>query len=228
MVTARPVEVRLAELVATLSLGTDLGLGQPMEHVIRQTLIALRMSELLGLDEAERKVVYYSGLLAWVGCHTDAYEQAKWFGDDLTVKADGFFVAEPGPGWLLRHLGAGMPPLERARLGVAFVGAVRHGAVIDLTAHWMAADGLARRLGLSDEVRQSLRESYERWDGKGAAGAKGDQIRVESRLVYLADVVAVYHRHGGLEAAVAVPRSAAAPPSTHPWSTCSAPRPRCC
>ena len=206
MVTARPVEVRLAELVATLSLGTDLGLGQPMEHVIRQTLIALRMSELLGLDESERKVVYYSGLLAWVGCHTDAYEQAKWFGDDLTVKADGFFVDDPGPGWLLRHLGAGMPPLERARLGVAFVGAARHGAVIDLTAHWLAADGLARRLGLGDEVRQSLRESYERWDGKGAAGAKGDQIRLESRLVYLADVVAVYHRHGGLEAAVAVAR----------------------
>ena len=204
MVTGRTVEVRLAELVATLSLGTDLGLGQPMEHVIRQTLIALRMSELLGLDESERKVVYYSGLLAWVGCHTDAYEQAKWFGDDLTVKADGFFVADPGPGWLLRHLGAGMPPLERARLGVAFVGAVRHGAVIDLAAHWLAADGLARRLGLGDEVRQSLRESYERWDGKGAAGARGDQIRLESRLVYLADVVAVYHRHGGPEAAVAV------------------------
>jgi response regulator RpfG family c-di-GMP phosphodiesterase len=53
-------------------------------------------------------------------------------------------------------------------------------------------------------VRQSLRESYERWDDKGAAGAKGEQIRLVSRLVYLADVVAVYHRHGGLDAAVAV------------------------
>jgi HD-GYP domain-containing protein (c-di-GMP phosphodiesterase class II) len=94
--------------------------------------------------------------------------------------------------------------LERARLGVAFVGAARRGAVIDLAAHWLAADGLARRLGLGDDVRQSLRESYERWDGKGAVGAKGEQIRLVSRLVYLADVVAVYHRHGGLEAAVAV------------------------
>ena len=37
--------VRLAELVATMSLGTDLGLGQPMEHVIRQSLLAMRMSE---------------------------------------------------------------------------------------------------------------------------------------------------------------------------------------
>jgi hypothetical protein len=33
-------QVRLAELVAALSLGIDLGFGQPMEHVFRQCLIA--------------------------------------------------------------------------------------------------------------------------------------------------------------------------------------------
>ncbi|MDP9341014.1 MAG: LuxR C-terminal-related transcriptional regulator [Actinomycetota bacterium] len=206
MVTSQPFQVRLAELVATLSLGTDLGLGQPMEHIIRQTLIALRMSELLGLDESERAVVYYAGLLAWVGCHTDAYEQAKWFGDDLTIKADGFLVDDAGPRWLLSHLGSGRPLLERARLGVAFIGAARRKAIVDLGAHWLAADGLARHLGLSDDVRQSLRESYERWDGKGAVGAKGEDIRLTSRLVCLADIVAVFHRHGGLDAAVEVAR----------------------
>jgi hypothetical protein len=36
--------VRLAELVAALSLGVDLGFGQPMEHVLRQCMIALRMA----------------------------------------------------------------------------------------------------------------------------------------------------------------------------------------
>ena len=74
---ARRPHVRLSELIATLSLGTDLGLGQPMEHVLRQCLIALRLGERLGLDETERRVLYYSGLLAWVGCFTDAYEQAS-------------------------------------------------------------------------------------------------------------------------------------------------------
>jgi hypothetical protein len=49
------------------------------------------------------------------------------FGDDLAVKADGFLVADPGPAWMLSRLGAGRPLLERARLGVAFVGAVRRG-----------------------------------------------------------------------------------------------------
>jgi HD-GYP domain-containing protein (c-di-GMP phosphodiesterase class II) len=197
-------QVRLSELVATISLGTDLGLGQPMEHVIRQTLIALRMADLLSLDESDREVVYYSGLLAWVGCHTDAYEQAKWFGDDIAIKHDGFLVADPGPGWLLGRLGSGRPLLERARLAVAFVGAARHHSVIDLKNHWLAADELARRLGLGEDVRQSLKESFERWDGKGAFGAKGEDIRLTSRLVYLADVVAVFHRNAGVEAAVAV------------------------
>ena len=43
--------LRLAELVAALSLGIDLGFGQPMEHVLRQCLIALRLAELAGLDD---------------------------------------------------------------------------------------------------------------------------------------------------------------------------------
>src|SRR5437899_3095555 len=80
--------IRLAELVALLSLGTDLGFGHPMEHVIRECLIALRLAGRLGFGESERVVLYYSGLLAWVGCHTDAYEQAKWLGDELTAKGD--------------------------------------------------------------------------------------------------------------------------------------------
>jgi hypothetical protein len=198
--------VRLAELVATLSLGTNLGLGQPMEHVIRQTLLALRLSELLGFEEDERAVVYYVGLLAWVGCHIDAYEQAKWFGDDLTLKADFRLVAKPTPLGLLSRIGAGRPPLERARLGVAFVGAARHGDLVDLRNHWVAARALIERLGLGDQVRQGVKESFERWDGKGPAGARGEQICLTARLVDLANVITVFHRTGGIDAALAVAR----------------------
>ena len=80
-------QVRLAELVAALSLGIDLGFGQPMEHVLRQCLIALRLAERIGLDEQARAVVYYTALLVNVGCHSDAHEQAKWFGDDIALKS---------------------------------------------------------------------------------------------------------------------------------------------
>ena len=52
--------LRLAELVAALSLGVDLGFGQPMEHVLRQSRIALRLAELAGLDDGQRSIVYYT------------------------------------------------------------------------------------------------------------------------------------------------------------------------
>ena len=79
--------VRLAELVAALSLGVDLGFGQPMEHVLRQSIIALRLADCVGLADDERSVVYYTALLVNVGCHSDAHEQAKWFGDDIALKS---------------------------------------------------------------------------------------------------------------------------------------------
>jgi hypothetical protein len=69
-------DVRMAELLAVLSLAADLGMGQPMEHVLRQCLICLRLARHLGLAEADQEVVYYTALVAWVGCHVDAYEQA--------------------------------------------------------------------------------------------------------------------------------------------------------
>src|SRR5712692_8383539 len=81
-------QVRRVELLAVLSLGADLGMGQPMEHAMRQCLIALRLGDRLGLDRDERASLYYGSLIAWVGCHIDAYEQAKWFGDDLALKRE--------------------------------------------------------------------------------------------------------------------------------------------
>jgi hypothetical protein len=87
--------VRLAELVAALSLATDLGLGQPMEHVLRSCRIALRLADELDVDDEERAVTYYTALLAWVCCHADAYEQAQWFGDDIALRAETYDAGSP-------------------------------------------------------------------------------------------------------------------------------------
>jgi HD-GYP domain-containing protein (c-di-GMP phosphodiesterase class II) len=206
-----PPRVTLAELLAVLSLAADLGMGQPMEHVLRQCLIALRLAERLGVDESDRDVVYYSALIAWVGCHVDAYEQAKWFGDDTALKTDfrltDFATAASKPMFMLRHLGAGRPMAERARLGTAFLGEGRQAAETMLDNHWMAADALAARLGLAQRVRDSVEQTFERWDGKGVPkGLRGEEILLASRLVSLADVVEVFHRAGGIDAAIEVAR----------------------
>ncbi len=197
-----PPQVRLAELLALLSLGTDLGLGMPMEHVMRQCLVALRLADRLKLDDADRGVLYYSGLLAWVGCHSDAYEQAKWFGDDLAMKAG--YRAGEGPAQMLGRLGADLSFVERLRLGMDFVRSGLRNLGDMLVNHYLAADELASQLGLGVEVRDSLMQTFERWDGKGPGGLARDQILVTSRLVNLADVVVVFHRERGLEAAIAV------------------------
>jgi hypothetical protein len=101
--------VRVAELLAALSFGADLGLGHPTEHVLRQTYIALHLAERLAMDEREREVVYYASVLAWLGCHIDAYEQAKWFGDDQAFKHDAAYVDDAdvlgSVAFLLRHIG---------------------------------------------------------------------------------------------------------------------------
>ena len=203
--------VQLSELLTALSLGTDLGMGHPMEHVLRQSFIALRLAERMGLDAAEREVVYYSSLLAWVGCHVDAYEQAKWFGDDLALKHEIRFIDGGRPvesaGFVLRRIGAGRPMLERAKLAAGFAGDGRRVLEDIFDNHWRTVDALMERLALGEEIRSCVGQTFERWDGKGdPEGAKGEELGLPTRLVNLADVVEVFHHGGGVDAAVVVAR----------------------
>ena len=97
----------------------------------------------------------------------------------------------------MSHVGAGRPLLERVRLGVAFLGEGRRTALDLLWNHWYATEHLAAELGLGPAIRDSVYQTFERWDGKGVpGGARGDQLLIASRLVNLADVVEVYHASG--------------------------------
>jgi HD-GYP domain-containing protein (c-di-GMP phosphodiesterase class II) len=78
--------------------------------------------------------------------------------------------------------------------------------MVDLRNHWLAADELASRLGLGEPVRRSLKESFERWDGMGFGGSKGEEIKLTSRVVCLADAVTAYYEQDGESAAVQVAR----------------------
>src|SRR5260370_32798937 len=75
--------LRLAELLAAFSLAMDLGLGQPMEHVLRSWLIAARLAGHGGLDRKQRGSLYYMATLACGGCVPDTPVVAAWFGDDI-------------------------------------------------------------------------------------------------------------------------------------------------
>jgi HD-GYP domain-containing protein (c-di-GMP phosphodiesterase class II) len=197
--------VRLAELVAALSLGVDLGFGQPMEHVLRQCLIALRLADRIGLDEEERSVVYYTALLVNVGCHSDAHEQAKWFGDDIALKSgkyDHEFRSLRAAAASLRLVGSGNPPLRRFRIGVELALAGHRDFDGAIARHAALARRLAEQLGLSQAVQQAVGSSYEQWDGRGWPGElSGTAIPIAARIAQLSEFVEVAHRLGGVDAA---------------------------
>src|SRR5436190_7041556 len=174
--------VRLAELVAALSLGIDLGFGQPMEHVLRQCLIALRLAERVGLSEGERATVYYTALLINAGCHTDAHEQAKWFGDDLALKATKYdhpYRSVRGIAAGLKTLGAGHPLIQRFRIGIEFAVSA-HRELDDMVAHHAElARSLAEQLELPGAVLEAIGAAYEQWDGRGWPGdLQGDAVPI--------------------------------------------------
>src|SRR5258706_56421 len=190
-------QVRLAELVAALSLGIDLGFGQPMEHVLRQCLIALRLAERVGLDEETRVAVYYAALLINVGCHSDAHEQAKWFGDDIAMKSHKYDpklqigslrAAVAG----LRAIGASHPPLHRFRVGLEFLISGHREVDGMIASHAALASGLAEQLGLPKAVADAVGAAYEQWDGRGWPGKlSGAEIPIASRIASLAEYAEV-------------------------------------
>jgi HD-GYP domain-containing protein (c-di-GMP phosphodiesterase class II) len=201
--------VRLAELVAALSLGVDLGFGQPMEHVLRQCLIALRLAERVGLDAAARADVYYTAMLVNVGCHADAHEQAKWFGDDISAKSIKY-----GHGMGLRRtavafsqLGAGKPPLHRFRVGLEFLISGHRELADMITSHSRVAMTLARQLGLPEAVAEAVGSAYEQWNGRGWPGKLArEKVPIAARIGQISEYVEVAHRIGGTAAAMELAR----------------------
>lgn len=197
--------LRLAELMAALSLATDLGMGQPMEQALRTCLIATELADRMGLDSAEISEVMYVSLLRFLGCTADAHEFAAMVGgDDLAVRAaiapvlggsDREFAARVIP-----RVGAGTHPIRRARLvaGIMTTGKTRGREGV--RAHCEMGERLALRLGLATGVQRGLADAFEYWNGKGfPRGSAGNDIHLSARIVFVARDAEVLHREGGLE-----------------------------
>lgn len=203
--------VTLAELLAAYSLATDLGLGQPMEHLLRAWRIADLLGEHVALTDEQRAALFYVAVLSWVGCVADTPEVAGWFGDDIAFRGNSFeidFAGLPAFAYMLGRAGTGRPPLQRLGVAAALVATRAKGIERGLLAHCLSTSVLADRLGLGTDVAEAVRQFFTRWNGSGVpAGVAGEQIALPVRLFHLADVVEVFHRTGGIDAAVAVARA---------------------
>lgn len=199
---------RRAEVLAALSLAIDLGLGQPMEHVLRSSLIASRLAERVGVPESDRGAVYYGTVVAWIGCHADSHELAALVGDDIAFRADTYgieMVGLPMLRLILRHAGEGRAPWARGMHALTVSWTARSRVTELITSHCASARVLAERAGLGDRVADVLAYSFERWDGRGLpAGARGEEIPMTARVVAVADVAEVHLRTGGVDRAARV------------------------
>jgi HD-GYP domain-containing protein (c-di-GMP phosphodiesterase class II) len=206
--------LRLAEIMAALSLATDLGNGQPLEFSIRACILSLGLGERLGLNESELRDVYYYSLLRHVGCNAESFALAALVGDEIGVRRD-FATIDAGQvveqfSLLFRYLrqaNADDPPATFIRDVIR--GFVEGPEVIGnaIASYCEVAQSLARRLGFNATVIRALGQIYERWDGKGhPSGLKGEEIDRAVRIVILAQDAVIFQRLGGNAKAVQVAR----------------------
>ena len=195
-----------AEILGALSLAIDLGLGLPLEHVLRSALIADRLADRLGCDEDQRAAAFYVTLVMWVGCHADSHEYSRWFGDDIAVRRDSYLVdwnGFPYARFLLQNLGRGQPLPHRIMIAGALLRNTRGNLARMVGSHCTSAGLLAERIGLGAPTRDALTFTFERWDGKGLPqGVSGEAIPVSMRIAHVADISEVYHRLHGTAGAI--------------------------
>lgn len=202
--------VRLTDLFMALSLATDLGFGQPPEHMLRSALIAMRIGERLGLERKDLAALYDVGILTYVGCPLFGDEGAV-FGDDIAFRANAVEVdmaGFPAMVFMLRRVGSASPALGRTLKLAEFTATNGRGMVELLASHCAAAGEFADRLGLGTAVRAGIEQSYARWDGKGVPrGLAGDNLALSARISHVAEACEVFQRTSGVDHAIAMVES---------------------
>jgi HD-GYP domain-containing protein (c-di-GMP phosphodiesterase class II) len=199
--TYRHGRLRLTELLASLSLATDLGTGQPLGHGLRTSLVAVRLAREMGLGDDDVRTVQQVSLLRFLGCTADAAETAQMAGGDEVAFNAAFAPVLNGTQLealrtMARAVGSGKPFLTKGRMLLAAVTDPKEPSR-GLAAHCEVAAMLARRLGLGERVTSGLLAAYERWDGNGyPAGLEGEAIPIEIRIGMVARDVDVFVAHG--------------------------------
>ena len=116
-VSERPV--RAAEVVGALSIATDLGTGQPLEHALRSALLAVRLGELAGASRQELSDTYYVALLHASGCTSNGHEATLLFGEDIEHRAAFYLVDTTNPAEVLAFYKAYIgEPTDRGQLPI--------------------------------------------------------------------------------------------------------------
>jgi HD-GYP domain-containing protein (c-di-GMP phosphodiesterase class II) len=199
--------LRLADLLAGLSIASDLGFGLPPEEAMRSCLIATALARHQGVEEAVVAETFYTALLMHVGCTALSHETAAVFGDEhalmgaaaRTDVSDPADVAET----MLPQVARGRSPAERGRIErYLFDRGREFGRRFDVGSCEVAS-ATARRLGLGGGIERALYEVVEWWNGEGPPrGLEGEEIARPARIARVAADAARFDHLGGSPAVV--------------------------
>ncbi len=201
--------VHLAEVVAAIALAADLGLGQPLEHMLRSCVLATRLAELVRASEEEREATYWVTLFTTAGCTGTSWELSHFFGDDIAFRQGVYDVGPAQRDWLrygLTRAVSDSTVVEAGRRVLALLSGMGR-LEQSFVAHCAVNGQLAERLGLGPLVVSSLLQTFARWDGKGLPkGVQGDELLLPIRIANLANQVEVAARENGPASSVEVAR----------------------
>jgi HD-GYP domain-containing protein (c-di-GMP phosphodiesterase class II) len=188
--------IRAAEVVGALSLATDLGTGQPLEHALRTAVLAVRLGELAGASAQELVDTYYIALLHASGCTSNSHEAAQLYGDDIAHRAAFFLIDPTNPAEVLAfyraNIGVGRTPDARAALLEEAIANAAPRAREAFATMCEVAQRFAGWLDLGSSVQAALEYVFARWDGRGFPDARGDAIPRPMRLLHVARDISLF------------------------------------
>ncbi len=191
-----PGAIRAAEVVGALSLATDLGTGQPLEHALRTAVLAVRLGELAGASAQELVDTYYVALLHASGCTSNSHEAAQLYGDDIAHRAAFFLIDPTNPAEVLAfyraNVGVGRTPEVRAALLEDAIANAAPRARESFATMCEVAQRFAGWLDLGPGVQAALEYVFARWDGRGFPDARGDAIPLPMRLLHVARDISLF------------------------------------
>jgi HD-GYP domain-containing protein (c-di-GMP phosphodiesterase class II) len=200
--------IRAAEVVGALSLATDLGTGQPLEHALRTALLAVRLGERADASAQELADTYYVALLHASGCTSNGHEAIQVYDDDIAHRAAFFLIDTTNPAEVLAfyraNIGAGRPPEVRDALVADAIANAGPRAREGFATMCEVAQRFAGWLELSPSVQAALEYVFARWDGRGFPDARGDAIPLPMRLMHVARDISLFLSAAGPDEARAV------------------------
>jgi HD-GYP domain-containing protein (c-di-GMP phosphodiesterase class II) len=205
---SREQPIRAAELVGALSLATDLGTGQPLEHALRTAVLAVRLGELAGASAQELADTYYIALLHAAGCTSNGHEAAQLFGEDIEHRAAFFLIDTTNPAEVLAfyraYVGVGRPPEVRAAIIEDAIANAATRSGPSFATMCEVAQRFAGWLGLGASIQAPLEYVFARWDGRGFPDIRGDAIPLPMRLLHVARDISLFLSAAGPDEARAV------------------------